>query len=197
MFFSRKPKAPKVEYIAYVSKMAKYRNVMTSVAASPHHTLLIYFFEDTAKEVIQMAKALNIHLKSASELRTDRDVTMISAFELNSTSISPFDEIVCIEVHPFSSINSLVKNAFMSAPDQVIKYYLGMDEMAIRIFAGERVINLMHQLGIKEDEPIEHSMVSKSIERGLEKLEAKYPNAKDIRTNPEDWATENGVESYK
>lgn len=194
MFFSRKPKSPKVEYIAYISKMAKYRNVMAVIADSPYHTLLIYFFDETAKEVLQMADALQISLKSTSELRTANDVTLISAYELSGTNLAVYEEIVCIEVHPFASNNSLVKNAYMSDPNRTIKYYVGMDELAIKIFSGERIIKMMHQLGIQEDEPIIHSLVSKSIERGLEKLEKQYKNAKDIRTTPQEWALANGIE---
>ena len=42
----------------------------------------------------------------------------------------------------------------------------------MRIFASERVSNLMLKLGMEEGVPIEHKMVTKSIENAQKKVEA-------------------------
>ena len=51
---------------------------------------------------------------------------------------------------------------------------------------------MMSRLGMSENEPIEHAMISKSIENALEKLEEKLgSNHQDIRSSQEDWLAAN------
>ncbi len=51
------------------------------------------------------------------------------------------------------------------------RFYLGLDDDIMRIFGGEQVAKVMTMLKIPEDEPIEHSMVSRSIEQAQIKVE--------------------------
>ena len=51
------------------------------------------------------------------------------------------------------------------------RFYLALDDDIMRIFGGEQVAKVMTMLKIPEDEPIEHSMVSRSIEQAQIKVE--------------------------
>ncbi len=51
------------------------------------------------------------------------------------------------------------------------RFYLGLDDDIMRIFGGDQVAKVMTMLKIPEDEPIEHSMVSKAIEQAQIKVE--------------------------
>lgn len=51
------------------------------------------------------------------------------------------------------------------------RFYLSLDDNLMRIFASERVANMMRRLGMKPGEPIEHSLVTKAIENAQRKLE--------------------------
>ena len=48
--------------------------------------------------------------------------------------------------------------------------FSALDEPLFKHFGSDKVIPFMKMLGMKEDEAIEHSMVSKSIIKGQEKL---------------------------
>ncbi len=52
------------------------------------------------------------------------------------------------------------------------RFFLSLQDDLMRIFASERVSNLMLKLGMEEGIPIEHKMVSKSIENAQKKVEA-------------------------
>src|SRR2546427_1496216 len=52
------------------------------------------------------------------------------------------------------------------------RFYLSLEDPLLRIFAGERVNAIMQRLGMPEGEPIEHSMVTRSIESAQRKVEA-------------------------
>ena len=51
------------------------------------------------------------------------------------------------------------------------KFYLALDDEIMRIFGGDQVAKIMGFLKIPENEPIEHSMVSKAIEQAQVKVE--------------------------
>ena len=53
------------------------------------------------------------------------------------------------------------------------RFFLSLEDDLMRIFAGDRVVNMMRAMGLKEDEAIEHKMVSKSIENAQGKVEAR------------------------
>ncbi len=51
------------------------------------------------------------------------------------------------------------------------RFYLSLDDDIMRIFGGDQVAKIMSFLKIPENEPIEHSMVSKAIEQAQVKVE--------------------------
>jgi preprotein translocase subunit SecA len=51
------------------------------------------------------------------------------------------------------------------------RFYIGLDDELMRIFAGERIAGLMERLGIDEDTPIEHNLVTRQIEGAQKKVE--------------------------
>lgn len=53
------------------------------------------------------------------------------------------------------------------------RFYLSLDDSLMRIFAGDRVRNIMERLRLPEGEPIEARMVSRSIESAQRKVEAR------------------------
>lgn len=62
----------------------------------------------------------------------------------------------------------------------VTRFYLSMEDDLMRIFASDRVKNMMRSLGMKEGEAIEHRWVTRSIENAQQKVEARNF---DIRKN--------------
>jgi len=53
------------------------------------------------------------------------------------------------------------------------RFYLSLEDDLLRIFAGERISNLMHKLGMEEDVPIESRLISKRIEAAQRTVEAR------------------------
>jgi len=53
------------------------------------------------------------------------------------------------------------------------KFYLSLEDDLMRIFAGDRVKNLMERMGMPDDEPIEHPWVTKSVENAQKKVEER------------------------
>ncbi len=51
------------------------------------------------------------------------------------------------------------------------RFYISLEDDLMRLFGGERIINLIDGLKMPEDEPLEHSMLTKSIENAQKKVE--------------------------
>jgi preprotein translocase subunit SecA len=51
------------------------------------------------------------------------------------------------------------------------QFFVSLEDNLMRLFGSERISNLMVRMGIEEGEVIQHSMISKSIERAQKKVE--------------------------
>jgi preprotein translocase subunit SecA len=54
------------------------------------------------------------------------------------------------------------------------RFYVALDDELMRLFAGERIARIMERLGIEDDVPIEHAMVSRQIEGAQKKVESYH-----------------------
>jgi preprotein translocase subunit SecA len=51
------------------------------------------------------------------------------------------------------------------------RFYLSLEDDLLRIFGSDRISGIMDKLGMEEDDPIEHGMISKAIENAQRKVE--------------------------
>ncbi|MFW2177818.1 MULTISPECIES: preprotein translocase subunit SecA [unclassified Moraxella] len=77
------------------------------------------------------------------------------------------------------------------------RFFLSLEDDLMRIFAGDRVVNMMKAMGLKEDEAIEHKMVSRSIENAQSKVENRDFDARKNLLKYDDVANEQRKVIYK
>ena len=51
------------------------------------------------------------------------------------------------------------------------RFYLSLEDDLLRIFGSDRISGLLDKLGMEEDDPIEHNMISRAIENAQKKVE--------------------------
>ncbi|MFQ6078584.1 MAG: SEC-C metal-binding domain-containing protein, partial [Thermodesulfobacteriota bacterium] len=51
------------------------------------------------------------------------------------------------------------------------RFYLSLEDDLMRLFGSERISNVMTKLGIEEDQPIEHGLITKAIENAQRRVE--------------------------
>ncbi len=56
------------------------------------------------------------------------------------------------------------------------KFFLSLEDDLMRLFGSDNIAGIMDKLGLEDDEPIEHSLVTKSIENAQKKVEARNFN---------------------
>ncbi len=53
------------------------------------------------------------------------------------------------------------------------RFYLSLDDDLLRIFGAERISSIMDKIGMEEDQPIEHRMISRAIENAQKRVEGQ------------------------
>ena len=56
------------------------------------------------------------------------------------------------------------------------RFYLSLEDDLMRIFAADRIASLMDRVGMEEDEPIEHPLITRAIENAQKRVEAQNFN---------------------
>ena len=57
------------------------------------------------------------------------------------------------------------------SPDVTITFYSSLEDEVMKPFNPERMMDIMNKLGMRDDEAIEHDLVTKSMERAREKIQ--------------------------
>lgn len=87
-------------------------------------------------------------------------------------------------------LRSKEEEAYQSMHLEKVVVYSSLREPLFRQFGGDRIIHVMQQLGMKETEVIEHSMISSSIKKAQEKIEQKTQLDQSARSQ-EEWIEKN------
>lgn len=116
--------------------------------------VFVVWFEETANEMITaLGNSASVLLAEKIDPTTLRDKMIVFAehYPLRKKEEALFTSLNLKEVPVLSSL----------------------DEALFMQFGGERTIELMQKLGMKEDEVIGHAMITKAINNAQEKLEKK------------------------
>lgn len=82
--------------------------------------------------------------------------------------------ILSVERHEARRIDNQFRGrAGRQGDDGSSRFYVSLEDDLMRIFASERIAGVMDKLGWEEGEPIEHSMISRSIENAQKKVEGR------------------------
>ena len=73
---------------------------------------------------------------------------------------------------------------------KTVQVFSSLKEPLFQRFGGEKIIEVMKRLGVKDDEIIEHNMISKAIQRVQEKIEKKVLVEQSAHSQ-DDWLKKN------
>lgn len=65
------------------------------------------------------------------------------------------------------------KELYASFALKEVHVYSSLDEPLFMHFGGEKIIGLLNKLGMKEDEPLENTLITKALHNAQEKIAAK------------------------
>ncbi|MDJ1491999.1 hypothetical protein QNI19_03580 [Cytophagaceae bacterium DM2B3-1] len=201
-------KKTKVSYTRYPDKtwekkIHKYTALCELVKQeTSSYPIVVTFFSKTRQEVKNALENAGLefkHLESIhGNLPNDKSILLISAELLMQTNtIKAFSSIPknisfhFAEHYPKSSVEENYLSQLNQLPGKsTVHFYNAIEEPFFLHFGGERIIDLLTRLGVKEQEFISHKMIDNSIQNGQKKIDKKVQT--EIKaTSAEDWFSKN------
>jgi hypothetical protein len=162
----KKSDSVKVIDKVWMSKQAKWKACSELLALNPA-SLFVAWFEETAKELtdylVSQQRAVLLAANLSADIMQNRMVMFVEHYPLPD-----------VEQELFKRLNL-----------KEIPVLLSLDEPFFQKFGGDKTIELMKKLGVKEDEVIGNSMVGKSIRSAQEKIAAKVRSEKKAQSQQE------------
>lgn len=199
----------------YIDKVWKTRSVAikgmiteTLIAIKQNQVPVVFcYFEETLSEIISFLTTAGVpyfHLNNDSlgEASSQNDVVFVCDASLlnlssgltgllNAISAKRKVQFLFAGHYPLpSKENKIIGKLSSSYPQSTIMFCSSIDDPSFEPFGADRIMSVLDQLGLKEDECIDHAMVSKAMERAREKIESKVQH--EISTKSEgEWFLKN------
>ena len=165
-----------IEASEYLSKLLKKQGVRHSVLNAKHH--------QKEAEIIAQAGKLGSVTIATNMAGRGTDIVLggkMQSPKISNENINEKDKvrnlgglyIIGTERHESRRVdNQLRGRAGRQGDPGETKFFLSLEDNLMRIFASERVSEIMKKLGMQKGEAIEHKWVSKSIENAQKRVEA-------------------------
>ena len=165
-----------IEASEYLSKLLKKQGVRHSVLNAKHH--------QKEAEIIAQAGKLGSVTIATNMAGRGTDIVLggkMQSPKISDENINEKDKvrnlgglyIIGTERHESRRVdNQLRGRAGRQGDPGETKFFLSLEDNLMRIFASERVSEIMKKLGMQKGEAIEHKWVSKSIENAQKRVEA-------------------------
>lgn len=187
-FFSKKEEKPKVEITVYITKVMKYKTVMSNIKdwLTQGPVLLLYFFDQTQTEVIDLLNAMKLSYTTGIN-ENNGGLRLISAHQLEHLPKTQNAKAVIIELHPSAKISAKAESLIAAAGINDTTIFVAIDEAFPKAFGGDRIGELLENMGATQNDSFTNKMIIKSFRTMQEKIDQLHPTPHDIRTSVEDW----------
>jgi len=165
-FFKSSDAKVKVIDKVWISAEAKWRACATMAKVNPHCIFVVWF--DTTFEKLKEVLGGDEQIILAHHMDAAKAVNKMVVFAEHYPLPKPEQTL-------FAALNL-----------KEVPVISSLDESLFMHFGGERTIELMKKLGLQEDEPVGHSMITKSIQNAQSKLEKQVPVERKA-TSPQEW----------
>lgn len=159
--------------------------------------VIVFFFPETHRRYSDFLQSLNVPHK---EIEPGYDLENNIVYTVG-TSVLESDQVlntlkqrsttskvtfIFLGRYPLSHKEHPVTQKVVSVmgEETPISFWLSFDDQLLKRFGGDNVLPLMEKLGVKDDECVEHSFVTKSIANARKKIEAKVKS--EISADSED-----------
>lgn len=162
------------DYFIYKTQTEKYRMLIKHIAelVNDREVVVGCFFEDTEQEVSRLLEAAQIkHSTNENSFDGSVRVKVVQVGNYQNMSLKGSEALLLAEIYPIRS--TMMEFLANMNSHGTINCYTSMDSPFFETFGGDRMLALMDQLGMVENERIQHSMVTKSIIKAQEKIEAQ------------------------
>ncbi len=188
--FFKKEKHQRLEDQIYISRgvadlacIKEYNKLISENA----EVVLICFFERSLTRL--QAQITNAVILPAKTFTNDfANIATRSSIQQKKDPVFIF-----AEHHPHLYVEETIINeieTLCAGKNPSIRFYTSLDEPLMQQFGSQSIIDLMKKMGLKDDEAISHSMVTKSVANAQRKIAKKVTNQINAKSQ-EEWVTIN------
>ncbi|MBL7726513.1 MAG: hypothetical protein JNM68_02455 [Dinghuibacter sp.] len=172
-WFKKKERGIAVTDLIFMGTPAKHRRLL-AMAQQEQPPVFVCWFEETAEAVAQFFADNQVH-----------NITVALPREAAQHRAAAY---VFCEHHPSFKTEQQYFQQLALTEALVVS---ALDEALFTAFGGNRIISLMKSLGLEEDEPVSHAMVSASIKKAQEKTDNKLTGMEQPARSQEEWMKRN------
>jgi hypothetical protein len=133
--------------------------------------LLIAHFSDTLARLEDIRASYPGTIPISATLAENLDTSVASRLELEEAAVI---QLIVAERHPLLTIDQQVTLFAETLPCRSrITWHLSLEDPLLRYFAGVWFEELLHKLGLHEDDHVERAMLTRRIHAAQRQLEAK------------------------
>jgi hypothetical protein len=157
--------------IIYISEIAKQRAIL-KYANEKDKIIFIAWFTNTLHDYRNLFIKNNIDEFKITDARTfsgDRYADK---------------QIVFLEHYPLRAKEEALVKDF---GQEEFLFYNALTDPLFQTFGGDRLIDLMHRMGYKEDEAVQHKMIDTSLLRAQQKIADKVPFETITSASQKEW----------
>jgi hypothetical protein len=175
-WFSKKESLPDLKDLIFINATAKFRAVKKLSDQHPD-PLLLTWFPDTQFAFEQFCTEHGLIVPAVTVARE------VNSFQAANKTI------IFLEHYPLREKEMALVQSWKPAGIYVLS---ALDEPLFRHYGGDRITQLFQLMGMKEDEPLEHAMITNAIHKAQQKL-AKKVTVEHAANSMEDWFRKNVV----
>jgi len=197
LWFKKTPKSKRLEDKVYMDDKSKYNAIIEElklhkISATP--LFVVYFFDEIKEKVIKLFEEQQIkyhiiepefvgdlNLSAEGEIYLIKAKTLNKVFNLkqiNHKAEKQNSSFLFVEHYPIFSKEEAILNKIdlLTENKGVVWFYDSLDDPLLHVFGSDNIKVMMQRFGLKENESIEHSLVTKSISNAQKKIEKKITN---------------------
>jgi hypothetical protein len=188
MFGLFKSKIKEISTIDFIWKNDEVKyNALIKHLKEQDKTILIYYFEDSKNAIEEILTAASVNYSNEANSFATK-VWLMNASAIVQKSDIGNRTVIFAEHHPsFARENEIKEHLSDKLGIQEITFYTSFDDKLLQLFDSERILQLLEKMGFKDDEVIEHNMISSSIERAQKRIDENLSIHNNNTRQRKDW----------
>ncbi|HNF18695.1 MAG TPA: hypothetical protein PKX89_04945 [Chitinophagales bacterium] len=180
----KQKKSIQVTDLIWKTERIKYDALIMQLQDNNKH-ILIYFFEDTKKSIIDELQTASIHFSENTS--SNAHILVLKSTQILQMSSAENVNIIFVEHYPLLSTEQKLKQHILEVLNiQNVTFYTSFEDELLQLFGAEKILAIMEKMGFNENEPMSHNLISSSIEKAQQKIEEKVSIDTNTRQR-KDW----------
>ncbi len=171
--FNRRKEAKIIEYV-WKNNTAKYKGISNFIQSNPS-VLFLYYFSETKSQFEQLAEIMQLDV--SADFHHIKKITITNAENILNSTIDLTNTTICfIEHHPsYIAEQKVLQYLAEELNIKSVYFQTSLQKPLLLLFGGEKIAVMMDRMGCKEDESLQHSMISNSIQNAQKKIDEQGP----------------------